>query len=361
MFRRSRFQGLWRHPDFLKLWTGQTISVFGSYISGFAIPIIAVITLNASPLTVALLSAVGMAPGFLLGLIAGVWVDRLRRRPILIATDLGRATILVTIPVAAAFDALTIPHLVIAAFATSVLSTFFDLAYRSYLPSLVRSDQLVEGNSKLQASASAGEVSGFALAGALIQLLTAPVATAAFLARRMPTARCFLLAKGDVGDDFRAAGVPLVGPDGEPEAEVVVIGGAEEELTYARLNHAYRLLLSEARLVAMHRNTAWRTAAGMSLDSGPFVLALERAAGVRATVIGKPALAFFGQGLRELGLPAAAVTMVGDDARNDLELAHRLGMRTVLVRTGKPVGSTEAAIADLVLDSVAALRAEARR
>ena len=176
MFRGSRFQGLWRHPDFLKLWTGQTISVFGSYISGFAIPIIAVITLDASPLTIALLSAVGMAPGFLLGLIAGAWIDRLRRRPILIATDLGRATILVTIPIAAAFDALTIPHLVIAAFATSVLSTFFDLAYRSYLPSLVRSDQLLEGNSKLQASASAGEVSGFALAGALIQLFTAPVA-----------------------------------------------------------------------------------------------------------------------------------------------------------------------------------------
>lgn len=192
-------------------------------------------------------------------------------------------------------------------------------------------------------------------------LLTAPVATAAFLARRMPTARCFLLAKGDVGDDFRAAGVPLVGPDGEAGAEVVVIGGAEEELTYARLNHAYRLLLGEARLVAMHRNTAWRTADGMSLDSGPFVLALERAAGVRATVIGKPALAFFGQGLRELGLPAAAVTMVGDDARNDLELSHRLGMRTVLVRTGKPVGPAEAAIPNLVLDSVAALRDEARR
>ncbi len=172
----SRVQGLWRHPDFLKLWTGQTISVFGSYISGFAIPIIAVITLDASPLTVALISAVGMAPGFLLGLVAGVWVDRLHRRAILIATDLGRAAILVTIPIAAVFDALTIPHLVIAAFTTSVLSTFFDLAYRSYLPSLVRADQLVEGNSKLQASASAAEVSGFALAGGLIQLLTAPVA-----------------------------------------------------------------------------------------------------------------------------------------------------------------------------------------
>ncbi len=172
----SRFQGLWRHPDFRKLWVGQTISVFGSYVSGFAIPIIAVITLDASPLAVAVLSATGMIPGFLLGLVAGVWVDRLHRRPILIATDLGRAAILLTIPIAAALDALTIPHLVLAAFATSTLSAFFDLAYRSYLPSLVRTDQLVEGNSKLQATASAAEVSGFAIAGGLVQLLTAPVA-----------------------------------------------------------------------------------------------------------------------------------------------------------------------------------------
>jgi len=173
--RSNRPERLWRHPDFLKLWTGQTISVFGSYISGFAIPIIAVITLDASPLTVALLSAAGMAPGFLLGLFAGVWVDRLPRRAILIATDFGRAAILVTIPIAAALDSLTIPHLVVTAFTTSVLSTFFDLAYRSYLPSLVRTDQLIEGNSKLQATASAAEVSGFAIAGGLVQLLSAPI------------------------------------------------------------------------------------------------------------------------------------------------------------------------------------------
>lgn len=187
-------------------------------------------------------------------------------------------------------------------------------------------------------------------------LLTAPVATAAYIRRRFPDVRCFLLAKGDVLDDFRAAGLTLVGPDGEPAADVVVIGGAEDELTYARLNHAYRLLLGGARLIAMHRNTAWRTAGGMSLDSGPFILALERAAGVRATVVGKPALPFFRHGLRELGLPPAAVTMVGDDAHNDLLPATRLGMRTVLVRTGKPVGPAEVALADVVVDSVAALR-----
>jgi ribonucleotide monophosphatase NagD (HAD superfamily) len=137
---------------------------------------------------------------------------------------------------------------------------------------------------------------------------------------------------------------------------VVVIGGAEDELTYARLNHAYRLLVGGAKLVAMHRNTAWRTAEGMALDSGPFVTALASAAGTRATVIGKPAVAFFRQAIRDIGLPAAELAMVGDDARNDLAPARRLGLVGVLVRTGKPVGPAEEAQADLVVDSVADLR-----
>ncbi len=187
-------------------------------------------------------------------------------------------------------------------------------------------------------------------------LITAPMATAAYVRRRFPDVPCYLLAKGDAVDDFSAAGVPIVGPDGAPEAGVVVIGGAEDELTYARLNHAYRLLLGGARLVAMHRNTAWRTAEGMALDSGPFVDALARAAGVRATVIGKPAAAFFRQAIRDIALPARDLAMVGDDARNDLAPAQRLGMLGVLVRTGKPVGPAEEAKADLVIDSVATLR-----
>ena len=186
-------------------------------------------------------------------------------------------------------------------------------------------------------------------------LITAPAATAAYVRRRFPGVACYLLAKGDAVDDFRAADVPIVGPDGAPDAGVVVIGGAEDELTYARLNHAYRLLLSGARLVAMHRNTAWRTAEGMALDSGPFVTALATAAGTRATVIGKPAAAFFRQAIRDIGLPVTALAMVGDDARNDLAPARRLGLVGVLVRTGKPVSPVEEAQADVVIDSVADL------
>jgi HAD superfamily hydrolase (TIGR01458 family) len=191
----------------------------------------------------------------------------------------------------------------------------------------------------------------------MARLLTAPAATAAYVRRRFPGVPCYLLIKGDAIDDFRAAGVPVVGPDGAPDAGVVVIGGAEEELTYARLNHAYRLLLGGARLVAMHRNTAWRTAEGMTLDSGPFISALAQAAGVRATVVGKPALPFFRQAVTDIGLPAAALAMVADDVHNDLAPAQRLGMTGVLVRTGKTVGPKEEAPADLTLDSVADLGA----
>jgi HAD superfamily hydrolase (TIGR01458 family) len=186
-------------------------------------------------------------------------------------------------------------------------------------------------------------------------LITTPVATAAYVQRRFPGVPCYLLVKGDGADDFHAAGVHVVGPDGEPDAGVVVIGGAEDELTYARLDHAYRLLLNGAKLVTMHRNIAWKTAKGMQLDSGPFVRALELAAGVRATVIGKPALPYFRQAIRELDLPAESLAMIGDDARNDLVPAHRLGLTTILVRSGKPVGPAEVALADITINSVADL------
>jgi len=189
------------------------------------------------------------------------------------------------------------------------------------------------------------------------ELLTAARASAAYISRRWPGARCFLIAKGDVAVEFQAAGLHLVPDEAPGPVDVVVIGGAEERLTYERLNRAYRLLLDGAKLVAMHRNRSWRTAAGMTLDSGPFVGALEEASGVRAIVVGKPAAAFFRQGLAALALPARAVAMIGDDARTDLVPARRLGMRTILVRTGKPAGPAEEAQADLVLASIAALPA----
>jgi MFS family permease len=171
-----RFTGLWRHPDFMKLWAGHTVSEFGTMISLLALPFTAVIFLEASPFEMGLLRASALVPGFLLALLAGVWVDRLRRRPLMIWADLGRAALLVTIPAAAAVGLLRIEQLCVVALLAGALTVLFEIASHSYLPSIVRREELVEGNSKLQASASVAEVAGFGLAGALVQVLTAPIA-----------------------------------------------------------------------------------------------------------------------------------------------------------------------------------------
>ena len=168
--------GLWRHPDFLKLWSAETISQFGSQVTGLALPLVAIITLGVSAFEVALLGVIEFAPFILVSLPAGVWVDRMQRRPILIVGDLGRAVLLSTIPIAYAFDALTIWQLYIVGFAFGVLTVFFDVAYQSYLPALVERTQLVDGNSKLEISRSGAQLAGPAIAGVLIQALKAPLA-----------------------------------------------------------------------------------------------------------------------------------------------------------------------------------------
>jgi MFS family permease len=160
----------------MRLWIGQTISVFGSVTGITAMSFTAIRTLRATPFQLGLLSAARLAPGFVTALAAGAWVDRLRRRPILIGSDIGRAALLSTIPLAAILGLLRIGQLYLVTFLVGILTIFFDVAYRSYLPSLIGRTELVEGNSKLSASASAAEVSGFGLAGWLVQLFTAPIA-----------------------------------------------------------------------------------------------------------------------------------------------------------------------------------------
>ncbi len=168
--------GLWRHPDFLKLWSAETISQLGSQIGGLAVPFVAIVTLHASAFEVALLGVVQFAPFVLISLPAGVWVDRLPRRPILIVGDLGRALLYASIPLAYAADVLAMGQLYIVAFAVGILTVFFDVAYQSYLPSLVDRENLVDGNGKLEISRSGAQLAGPAAAGLLVQALTAPVA-----------------------------------------------------------------------------------------------------------------------------------------------------------------------------------------
>jgi MFS family permease len=172
---RRHLTGLWRNGGFMRLWIGQTISVGGSMIGKTAMSFTAILLLHATPFQLGLLFAVGLVPGFLTGLIAGAWVDRLCRRPILIWADIGRAVLLVTIPLAAFLGLLRIEQLYVVSFLVSILTTFFEVAYLSYLPSLINRAELLEANSKLSASASIAEAGGFAAAGWLVQLFTAPI------------------------------------------------------------------------------------------------------------------------------------------------------------------------------------------
>jgi MFS family permease len=168
--------GLWTHGDFLKLWTGQTISEFGSQVSQLAIPWVALVTLNASAFQVAALGTVEFLPFVLFTLPAGVWVDRLRRRSVLIVGDVGRAVLLTSIPVVYAVGHLTLAQLYVVGFLVGIHTVFFDVAYQSYLPALVDRDALIEGNSKLNVTSSGASLAGPGAAGGLIALATAPYA-----------------------------------------------------------------------------------------------------------------------------------------------------------------------------------------
>jgi MFS family permease len=175
---QKHLTGLWRHPDFLKLWVGETISLLGSQVTLLAIPLTAAMTLKATPLQMGTLGTVQYIPWLLVGLFAGVWVDRMRRRPVMVITDLGRAALLGLIPLAAVAGILRMEHLYFVGFLVGILNVFFEVAYTAYLPVLVQRERLVEGNSKLQASASVAEIGGPGLAGGLVQLVTAPIAIA---------------------------------------------------------------------------------------------------------------------------------------------------------------------------------------
>ncbi|MDX6437279.1 MAG: hypothetical protein QOK34_2113, partial [Gaiellaceae bacterium] len=171
--------GLWGHPDFMKLWIGQSISEFGSQVSQLAIPWLAAVDLHASPIQFSLLGVFGFLPFILFALPAGVWVDRLQRRPILIVSDATRAFLLASIPLLWALGVLEMWHLLAIQFVVGVFTVFFDVSYQSYLPSLVDRASLVEGNAKLQTTVSTSQVAGPSVAGALIAAITAPYAIVA--------------------------------------------------------------------------------------------------------------------------------------------------------------------------------------
>jgi len=174
--RRGHPSGLWANPDFVKLWTGQTVSKFGTHITYAAMSATAVLVLQATPAQMGLLGACGGLPVLLFSLLAGVWVDRLRRRPILITADLGRAFILLSVPAATLAGVLSMQQLYLVAGLVSVFTVFYSVADQSFLPAVVKKEQLVEANARIGSSDSLAEIAGPSLGGILVQWLSAPYA-----------------------------------------------------------------------------------------------------------------------------------------------------------------------------------------
>jgi MFS family permease len=169
-------RSLFRHPNYARLWTAATVSLFGTQVSQIAIPFIAAVLLNASAGQVGLLTTIEFLPFLLFTLPAGVWVDRFPKKRILVIGDLARAAMIVSIPIAWTLGVLTIWQLYVVGFVNGVMTVFFDVADQSYLPTILERDELVEGNAKLQISLSSAQILGQPFAGGLVGVLSAPFA-----------------------------------------------------------------------------------------------------------------------------------------------------------------------------------------
>lgn len=178
--------------EFTKLWVGQSISLFGTQVSALALPLLAVATLNASAGEMGLLSALGQLPFLLFALFAGVWVDRVRRRPLMMLADFGRAALIAAGAAAALFGWLRLEHTYVIAFIVGSLSVIFSVAYPAFVPTLVGRERLVDANSKLEMSVSGVRLVGPGAAGALIEWLSAPVAIMLDAASFLVSALCLV-------------------------------------------------------------------------------------------------------------------------------------------------------------------------
>jgi predicted MFS family arabinose efflux permease len=201
--------GLFRHRDFRLLWGGETVSELGSQVSLLAVPLVAVQSLSATPFQMGVLTAASTVAFLVIGLPAGAWVDRLRRRPVMIIADLGRLLALGSVPVAYACGVLGLPQLYIVALVIGVFTVFFDVAYQSYLPSLVGREHLVEGNAKLTGSQQVAQIAGPSLAGGLVQAIGGPYAVAV-------DAASFLVSATAIGGIRKTEAVPVVPEEGHP-------------------------------------------------------------------------------------------------------------------------------------------------
>jgi MFS family permease len=287
----ARRGGLFRHPNYAKLWTAATVSLFGTQVSQIAIPFIAAVVLKASPGEVGLLTTIEFLPFIFFTLPAGVWVDRFPKQRILVLGDLGRALFLVSIPIAFAFDALTIWQLYVVGFVNGVMTVFFDVADQSFLPSILERDELVEGNSKLQVSQSSAQILGQPVGGGLVALLSAPVAVLIDAVSYLGSAALILWirVRGRRSRDDSAAGSdPLDGPrsslSGEADATAPTAGGPTITMEAAAARSAVEpetggmrsQIMSGLRYIGQHRflaNIAASTATSNLFSNIAFAIA----------------------------------------------------------------------------------------
>jgi MFS family permease len=298
----SRFTGLWRHSGFLKLWVADAVSVLGSQVTTLALPLTAALVLGATPAQMGMLGAAQYAPAVVVGLFAGVWVDRSRRRPLMVAADLGRALLLAAIPLAALAGALRIELLYAVAFGSGALGVLFATARGAHLPSLVERAALVEANGKLSVTGSVGLIAGPGLAGLLVRWLSAPVALVA-------DALSFVVSGLLVGA-IRADEPP---PATRPARPSVVAEAAEGVRVLAREPVLRAFVLSSATL-----DVGWNALMAV------YLLYLARELGQPATTIG---LIF--------GVGSAGALAAGAVAGR---IAARLGLGRTLVGSQLVVG-----------------------
>ena len=162
---------LWKHPDFLRFWLGETVSLVGTQVTRLALPTLAILTLNAGAFQIGILRALQSLSFLLLAAVVGVWIDRLHRRRLMIVADLGQAILLATIPVAFLIHALTLIQVFVVAALSGIFAVAFDVAHESYVPMLIDREDLIEANTKIQTTGAAAFVGGPSLGGFLIQVI----------------------------------------------------------------------------------------------------------------------------------------------------------------------------------------------
>ncbi|SDC46958.1 Predicted arabinose efflux permease, MFS family [Actinokineospora iranica] len=305
------------HPGFRKLWAGDTIAQFGTAVGAIVLPLLAVAVLDVSSGEMGLLMAAESAAFLLIGLPAGAWVDRVRRRPLMIRMDLARAALLLSLPIAGWFGVLSLPQLVVVALLVGACTVFFDIGYQSYLPSLVGREHLMEGNAKLQASHSAARFAGPAIGGGLTQLVGAATA----------------LVSTGVGYLASALFLSRIRAEEPPPVR------AEKPNLRAEVTEGLRFVFSERSLRAIVSCTAtWNLFFGV--QSAVFVLFLVRTVGLTEAVVGLVMALTSVGGILGAVLSARVIRLVGQARAIWLVplAGSPFGILIPLARPGWPVG-----------------------